>query len=85
MRFEWDPEKEIRNLRKHGVSFVEASTVLSGEEFGPVIGAVGVSVVARAPDEAEPERWDEQAQEEGCPEDEDHQREDGNYTGKKAL
>ena len=29
MRFEWDPEKEVRNLRKHGVSFVEASTVFS--------------------------------------------------------
>jgi uncharacterized protein len=27
VRFEWDPEKEARNLRKHGVSFVEASTV----------------------------------------------------------
>lgn len=24
MRFEWDPEKEVRNLRKHGVSFEEA-------------------------------------------------------------
>ena len=27
MRFEWDPEKEKRNLRKHGVSFAEAVTV----------------------------------------------------------
>jgi uncharacterized DUF497 family protein len=27
VRFEWDPEKEVRNLRKHGVSFEEASTV----------------------------------------------------------
>lgn len=26
MRFEWDPEKAARNLRKHGVSFVEATT-----------------------------------------------------------
>lgn len=25
VRFEWDPEREARNLRKHGVSFVEAS------------------------------------------------------------
>jgi hypothetical protein len=24
--FEWDPAKEVRNRRKHGVSFVEAST-----------------------------------------------------------
>jgi uncharacterized DUF497 family protein len=27
MRFEWDPAKAVRNLRKHGVSFEEASTV----------------------------------------------------------
>jgi uncharacterized DUF497 family protein len=27
VRFEWDPQKEVRNLRKHGVSFEEASTV----------------------------------------------------------
>lgn len=27
MRFERDPEKEVRNLRKHRVSFMEASTV----------------------------------------------------------
>jgi uncharacterized DUF497 family protein len=26
MRFEWDPEKARRNLRKHGVSFDEAVT-----------------------------------------------------------
>jgi uncharacterized DUF497 family protein len=34
VRFEWDPEKEIRNLRKHGVSFEEASTV-----FGDALAA----------------------------------------------
>jgi uncharacterized DUF497 family protein len=34
MRFEWDPEKEVRNLRKHRVSFVEASTV-----FGDALAA----------------------------------------------
>jgi uncharacterized protein len=34
VRFEWDPEKEVRNLRKHGVSFVEASTV-----FGDALAA----------------------------------------------
>ena len=28
MRFEWDREKADRNLRKHGVSFEEAVTVL---------------------------------------------------------
>lgn len=27
MRFEWDPEKAKRNLKKHGVSFEEAVTV----------------------------------------------------------
>ena len=34
MIFEWDPGKEVRNLRKHGVSFVEASTV-----FGDTLAA----------------------------------------------
>ena len=28
MRFEWDPEKAKQNLKKHGVSFEEALTVL---------------------------------------------------------
>jgi uncharacterized DUF497 family protein len=28
IRFEWDPDKAERNLDKHGVSFVEAATVL---------------------------------------------------------
>jgi hypothetical protein len=28
MEFEWDPLKADRNLRKHGVSFHEAATVL---------------------------------------------------------
>lgn len=27
MLFEWDPEKERRNRRKHGVSFAEAASV----------------------------------------------------------
>ncbi|MGQ9555576.1 MAG: BrnT family toxin [Anaerolineae bacterium] len=27
MKFEWDPDKTSRNLRKHGVSFGEAATV----------------------------------------------------------
>lgn len=27
MRFEWDPEKAKRNLKKHGVAFEEAVTV----------------------------------------------------------
>ena len=28
MRFEWDPNKAASNLKKHGVSFEEAATVL---------------------------------------------------------
>ena len=27
MRFEWDPEKAVSNLRQHGVSFEQGSTV----------------------------------------------------------
>ena len=29
MKFEWDPNKARRNLREHGVSFEEASTVFA--------------------------------------------------------
>ena len=29
MEFEWDPDKAAANLRKHGVSFEEAATVLA--------------------------------------------------------
>ena len=31
LRFEWDPQKAQANLKKHGVSFVEASTVFADE------------------------------------------------------
>ena len=27
MRFEWDPDKDKKNVRKHGVSFQEAASV----------------------------------------------------------
>ncbi len=27
MKFEWDPDKSDANLKKHGISFHEASTV----------------------------------------------------------
>ena len=27
LRFEWDPQKDLTNRKKHGVSFAEASTV----------------------------------------------------------
>ena len=30
MKIEWDPVKAMVNLKKHGVSFEEAATVLSG-------------------------------------------------------
>ncbi len=29
MEFEWDPEKDRQNFRKHGVSFAEAATVFA--------------------------------------------------------
>lgn len=31
LRFEWDPGKDASNQRKHGVSFVEASSVFFDE------------------------------------------------------
>jgi uncharacterized DUF497 family protein len=30
LTFEWDSEKDRRNIEKHGVSFSEASTVFAG-------------------------------------------------------
>jgi uncharacterized DUF497 family protein len=32
LRFEWDGEKAVANLRKHGISFDEAKTVFFDEE-----------------------------------------------------
>ena len=29
MEFEWDPDKAVSNLNKHGVSFAEAGSVLA--------------------------------------------------------
>jgi uncharacterized DUF497 family protein len=29
-RFEWDPEKNLANRSKHGISFEEASTIFDG-------------------------------------------------------
>ena len=34
MEFEWDPEKALRNLQKHGVSFEEACSA-----FGDALGS----------------------------------------------
>ena len=31
--FEWDPKKAKRNLKKHGVSFEEASTIFDDPDF----------------------------------------------------
>lgn len=31
IKFEWDPSKAVRNLRKHGISFGEAATVLQDD------------------------------------------------------
>ena len=36
VRFEWDPQKELHNLRKHGVSFDEASTVFGDPLAGTI-------------------------------------------------
>ncbi len=37
MRFSWDPKKAAANLKKHGVTFVEASTV-----FRDVLSVTGL-------------------------------------------
>jgi uncharacterized DUF497 family protein len=29
MQFEWDPEKAVKNKRKHGITFEEASTIFA--------------------------------------------------------
>ena len=34
MEFEWDPDKAAQNLRKHGVSFAEVSTVFGDSLAG---------------------------------------------------
>lgn len=36
MQFEWDPDKDLQNQTKHGVSFDEASTVF-GDSFALTI------------------------------------------------
>lgn len=33
LQFEWDPEKAEKNLKKHGVSFEEASTIFYDPQF----------------------------------------------------
>jgi uncharacterized DUF497 family protein len=36
MQFAWDPQKAVRNLAKHGVSFDEASTVFGDPLAGTI-------------------------------------------------
>ena len=45
MEFEWDPEKADENLKKHGVEFVEATTVFADP----------LSITVRDPDHSETE------------------------------
>jgi len=48
IKFEWDPRKAQRNLRKHGVDFSEASTVFADT----------LSITIPDPDHSEDEeRW----------------------------
>lgn len=43
MEFEWDSDKELANIRKHGVAFLEATTVF-GDPLEIVIGDPGHSI-----------------------------------------
>ncbi len=48
IKFDWDPGKARRNLRKHGIGFMEASTVFSDT----------LSITIPDPDHSEDEeRW----------------------------
>ena len=47
VRFEWDPEKEARNLRKHGVSFVEASTAFGDPLAATILDPLHSDLEAR--------------------------------------
>ena len=47
MEFEWDPDKADRNIRTHGVSFEEASTVF----------ADALSLTVADPDHSQREEW----------------------------
>ena len=45
MRFEWDPQKEKKNSRKHGVSFLEAASIFGDD----------LTITAYDPDHSEKE------------------------------
>jgi len=36
LAFEWDPEKAVTNLERHGISFEEASTIF-GDPLGRIV------------------------------------------------
>ena len=40
LRFEWDPAKAAQNVRKHGVSFLEAQTSFS-DDYGLLVDELG--------------------------------------------
>ena len=42
LRFEWDPLKAARNLRKHGVSFLEAQTAFR-DDYGLLVDDLGLA------------------------------------------
>jgi hypothetical protein len=46
LKFEWDPDKELENARKHGVSFHEAQSAFADE----------LSLTIQDPDHSEGER-----------------------------
>ena len=52
MKFEWDPHKAKKNLRKHGVSFEEAATAIL-DEFSRTGSDPDHSVSENIPDRAE--------------------------------
>ena len=45
MKFDWDPEKDSENVKKHGVEFTEAATVFADP----------LSITVRDPDHSESE------------------------------
>ena len=47
MKFEWDPRKAAMNLRKHGVSFEEASAVFGDPLAGTITDPVHSTREAR--------------------------------------
>jgi len=42
LRFEWDPAKAARNVRKHGVSFHEAQIAFS-DDYGLLVDDIGLA------------------------------------------